>query len=57
MLPGPQLPAQTASRPVSCASAEAAKAAASSLCTWIQSISPLRRIASLKELRLSPTIP
>ena len=39
-LPGPQEPAQTASLPVSCASAAAAKAAASSCRTWIQSMPP-----------------
>ena len=50
-------PGQTASFPVSCASAEAASAAASSLRTCTHSMSPLRRMASLNELRLSPTIP
>ena len=44
-LPGPQLPAQTASSPVRCASAPAAKAATSSCRTWTHSILPCRRIA------------
>ena len=62
VLPGPQLPAHTASRPVSCASADAANAAASSLWTCTQSMPPLadpplRRTASLNALRLSPDQP
>ena len=62
VLPGPQLPAQTASVPVSWASAAAASAPASSLCTWIESIPPSaappeRRTASTIGLRLSPTSP
>ena len=40
-MPGPQLPAHTASRPVSMASAPAAKAPASSLRTWTHSM-PVR---------------
>ena len=60
-LPGPHEPAQTASRPVSCASAPAAKAAASSWRTCTQSMPPspaaVRRTASTTGLRLSPTIP
>ena len=43
-LPGPQLPAQTASSPVRCASAPAAKAPTSSCRTWIHSILPCRRM-------------
>ena len=43
-LPGPQLPAQAVRRPVSSASAEAAKAPASSCRMWTQSIS-LRSMA------------
>ncbi len=46
-LPGPQDPAQAASWPVICASAPAAKAAVSSCRTWIQSMLPLRRMASI----------
>ena len=61
MLPGPQLPAHTASRPVTWASAAAAKAPASSLRTWTQSIrrahASVRRIASTTGFRLSPTTP
>src|SRR4029453_10136804 len=57
VFPGPQLPAQTASRPVRCASAAAAKAPASSLRTWIHSMPSGRRIASTKGFRLSPTTP
>ena len=61
-LPGPQEPAQTASRPVSWASAAAAKAAASSCRTWTQSIPPCSappvfRTASTIGLRLSPDDP
>ena len=56
-LPGPQLPAQTASSPVRCASAPAAKAPTSSCRIWIHSILPWRRIASVRPFRLSPTIP
>src|SRR5713226_6635794 len=56
-LPGPQLPAQTASSPVRCASAPAAKAATSSCRTWTHSILPWRRIESVRPFRLSPTIP
>ena len=57
VLPGPQLPAQTASLPVIWASAAAANAAASSLCTWTHSIASLRRMASESAFRLSPTSP
>jgi hypothetical protein len=56
-LPGPQLPAQTASSPVRCASAPAAKAATSSCRTCTHSILPWRRIASVSPFRLSPTMP
>src|SRR5229473_960645 len=56
-LPGPQLPAQTASPPVRCASAPAANAATSSCRTWTHSILPWRRIESVNPFRLSPTIP
>jgi hypothetical protein len=48
---------QPAGRPVTCASAEAANAAASSLWTWIHLKSRCRRIASVIGLRLSPTMP
>ena len=57
VFPGPQLPAQTARRPVSCASAAAANAPASSLRTCTQSMPSARRIASTTGLRLSPTTP
>lgn len=57
VLPGPQLPAHTASRPVVCASAAAANAPASSLRTCTQSMPPVRRTASTTGLRLSPTTP
>lgn len=57
VFPGPQLPAHTASRPVSCASAAAAKAAASSLRTCIHSMPSVRRTASTIGFRLSPTNP
>ena len=56
-LPGPQLPAQTASRPVSAASAPAAKAADSSCRTCIHSMRPSRRRLSFRPLRLSPVTP
>ena len=61
-LPGPLLPAHTASRPVSCASADAMNAPASSWRTWIQSmpplaLPPLRRTASTMGFSESPTIP
>src|ERR1700704_2170764 len=56
-LPGPQLPAQTASSRVRCPSAPAAKAATSSCRTWTHSILPWRRIESVRPFRLSPTIP
>src|SRR5829696_4851130 len=55
--PGPQLPAQATSRPVSCASAPAANAPASSCRTCTQSMPSWRRIASTTGLRLSPTTP
>src|SRR5689334_16611174 len=57
VLPGPELPAHTARRPVSCASADAANAPASSLCTCAHSMPFWRRIASTIGLRLSPTTP
>jgi hypothetical protein len=56
-LPGPQLPAQTASSPVSAASAAAANPAASSCRTCSQVISPSRRSASVNPLSESPGIP
>ena len=55
--PGPTVPMQTASRPVSCACAPAAKAPASSWRTPIQSIPSWRRIASVTGLSASPTTP
>ncbi len=57
VLPGPQEPAQTASRPLSSASAAAANAPASSLRTCTQLMPSVRRIASTTGLRLSPTTP
>ena len=56
-LPGPQLPAQTASSPVRWASAPAAKAAASSWRMWIQSIFFCLRSESVKPFEESPTTP
>jgi hypothetical protein len=56
-LPGPQLPAHTANRPVRAASAAAAKAAVSSCLTCSQVTSPDRRMASVNPLRLSPGSP
>ena len=44
-LPGPQLPAHTASSPVSCAAAPAANAPPSSLRTCTHSMPSVRRIA------------
>jgi hypothetical protein len=56
-LPGPQLPAHTASSPVSAASPAAANAAASSCRTCSQVISPSRRSASVNPFSESPGIP
>src|SRR6201996_7525135 len=56
-LPGPQLPAHTASSPVSAASAAAAKPAASSCLTCSQVISPSRRSASVNPFSESPGSP
>src|SRR5262249_20741597 len=56
-LPGPQLPAQTARRPVVAASAPAANAATSSCRTCIHAMRSSRRRLSLKPLRLSPVTP
>src|ERR1700678_3244036 len=56
-LPGPQLPAHTASSPVSAASAAAANPAASSCRTCSQVISPSRRSASVNPLSESPGSP
>ena len=56
-LPGPQLPAHTASSPVSAASAVAANAAASSCRTCSQVIPPSRRSASVNPFSESPGIP
>jgi hypothetical protein len=56
-LPGPQLPAHTASSRVSAASAPAANAAASSCRTCCQVISPSRRNASVNPFSESPGSP
>ncbi|SIG82672.1 Uncharacterised protein [Mycobacteroides abscessus subsp. abscessus] len=56
-LPGPQLPAHTASSPVSAASPLAANAAPSSWRTWTHSSSGLTRRASVNPLSESPGIP
>ena len=56
-LPGPQLPAQTASRLVRAASAAAAKPAVSSWRTCSQLKCSARRMASVRPLRLSPGSP
>ena len=56
-LPGPQLPAHTASCPVTAASAAAANPAASSCRTCSQVISPSRRSASMNPFTESPGIP
>src|SRR6516162_2102261 len=56
-LPGPQLPAQTARRPVVAASAPAANAATSSCRTCIHAMRSSRRRLSLNPLRLSPVTP
>jgi hypothetical protein len=56
-LPGPELPAHTASCPVTCASAAAANAAVSSCRTCTHSMPSVRRTASTIGLRLSPTMP
>ncbi len=56
-LPGPQLPAQTASLPVTAASAPAAKAAVSSWRVCDQLILPSRRRLSDSPFRLSPVTP
>src|SRR6202049_5054755 len=56
-LPGPQLPAQTASLPVRCASAPAANAAVSSCRTGTQSIPPRTRMASVIAFSESPATP
>ncbi len=56
-LPGPQLPAHTASSPVSAASPAAANAAASSCRTCPQVISPSRRNASVNPFSECPGIP
>lgn len=56
-LPGPHDPAQTASPPVTSASAAAANAAASSWRTCTQSMPSVRRTASTTGLRESPTMP
>ena len=55
--PGPLLPAHAANLPVSCASAPAANAPASSWRTYTHSIPSVRRTASTTGLRLSPTMP
>ena len=55
--PGPQLPAHTASSPVSAASAAAANPAASSCRTCSQVISPSRRSASVNPFSESPGSP
>ena len=57
VLPGPQDPAQAARRPVSPASAEAAKAAASSWRVLTQSMPSVARRESVKPLSESPAIP
>ncbi len=56
-LPGPHEPAQTASSPVNCASAPAAKAATSSCRVGIQAMVPIRFRLSLSPLRESPVTP
>src|SRR5215831_13056703 len=56
-LPGPQLPAQTARRPVRCASAPAANAAVSSCLTCTHLSWSCRRMESVMPLRESPETP
>src|SRR3954452_16286635 len=57
MEPGPTVPMQTPSRPLSCAWAPAANAATSSWRTPIHSMRSSRRIASVTGLSASPTTP
>src|ERR1700741_3658861 len=56
-LPGPQVPAQAVRSPVSCASAPAAKAPASSWRIWTHSIDLLRRRESVMPFSESPATP